>query len=369
MSSYQLRNTKRATQSNSAYDDNHIYVNIDINSLTSPPSTENTTLATANVSKSIPIVMQAEHYHMIVDRFELNGRMLPLFIWNPLETYTVRIVTAAGVNFDVDLIYVNYQGLTPLDIGYYYVYTFNHMVDMINNALKTAAVNAAIGSVPWIQWDSEAQRFSIWGSRLEFSQTFVLNAARIGFSTSLYKLFPAWTYDHTPGSDFYLVRFIERYNNVYYYNTPAGAAEGLVLSTLPSTTTAYLVMKIEDEFSVVDKWNPIDSIIFVSNKISLKETFASINNIDQSNTNAGTLAILTDFKLDVSNSGDQRKTLIYNPQQYRKIDLYSSAPINTIDIAVYFTDKETNQLNPIRIFEGDKISIKLLFEKKEIFTI
>lgn len=354
MSSYQQRNTQRASQANAPYDDEHIYINIDINESTGTPSTENSVLATANVSKSVPILMQSSHYHLIVERFEIDGRMLPLFIYNPLQTYTVRIYFD-GTNYDTNLIHVNNQGLKPSDIGYYYYYNYQAVLDIINTALNTSATNAGLSS-PFITWDTDAQKFIIYASTTEYGEA----GALISFNIPVYKLFPAYDYIHTNGSSFYQLNIKNNFNNIFSTTgtTPPYGSPPLV-------TGEYYFLK--DQFSVVDKWNPIDSIIFVSNKVSLKETFASIATINQGNTNAGSLAILTDFKLDASNSGDPRKSLIYNPSIYRFLDLYSSAPINTIDISVYFTDKETNQLNPIRIFKGDKISIKLLFKKKDIF--
>jgi hypothetical protein len=352
MSSYQLRNTSRATQSNSAYDDDHIYMNIDIDSSTSSGSTENCTLATANFSKSIPIVMQAEHYHLIVDRFEINGRMLPIFIFNPNKTYTVRI-RAGGNNFDTNLIHVNNQGLTSNDIGYYYYYTFQSVLDIINTALATSATAAGVDT-PFMTWDTDSQRFTIYATMADYGPL----GALISFNIPIYRLFPAYDYITTVGSNFYQLNIKDNFNNTF---ASSGTVPPYGFPPLPANVSYYF---LRDQFSVVDKWNPIDSIIFVSNKISLKETFASISTVNQSNTNAGTLAILTDFKLDATNSGDQRKTLIYNPSIYRLLDLYSSSPLSTIDISVYFTDKDSNQLNPIRVFEDDKISIKLLFQKK-----
>lgn len=366
MSSYQTRNTRRAPQNDSPYDDQHVYVNIDIDSATGAASTENTTLATANVSKSIPIIMQSSHYHLIVDRFEIDGRMLPLYIFNPLETHTVRL-RYLGIDYDVNLIHVNNQGLAPSDIGFYYYYTYQDMVDVINTALASAYAlipgNPAVA--PFMTWESTSQRFRIYGAA-DFYNLAVVNPIEIMFNVPIYKLFPAYSYNNN-GDGFYRLNMNDNFNNIFTATlAPGGAVPPYGAPPLPAAAPSNYIF-LEDQFSVVDKWNPIDSIIFVSNKISLKETFASISNVNQNNTNAGTLAILTDFKLDAINSGDPRKSLIYNPSIYRKLDLYSSSPINTIDISVYFTDKETNQLNPIRVFEGDKISIKLLFEKKEIY--
>lgn len=361
-----LRNNQRARFSDAPYDDSHIYVNVDIDYNAGYIASEDSSYAQTRLSKSVPIVEQAENYHLIVDRFEINGRMIPLFIWDPTKTYTVRIVDSAGTNFDVNLVYVNNMGLSPSEIGYYYVYTFNHMVDIINTALATAATAANV-SVPWVVWDSTSERFRVYGLSSEYDQTAVVNPVRIGFSTEIYKLYPAFTYDHVKGSNFYLIRMYERYNNIVYWKDPTGggAALGIIPTLLPTADDNYIF--VEDEFSVVDKWSSIDSILFVSNTISLKETFTTIASSNPDSTNASTLSILTDFKLDGANSGDCRKTLIYNPAQYRLLDLYSSKPITSIDISVFFTDKNSNKLNPIRLFNGDKISIKLLFQKKEEF--
>ena len=169
MSSYQSRNTSRSLNSNQPYDDSHIYVNIDIDSRTSSVSSENSTLGTANISKSIPIIMQAEHYHLIVDRFEINGRMLPLFIFNPNENYTVRI-TSGGINYDVNLIHVNNQGLTVSDIGYYYYYNYQDVIDIINTALVTASGLAGV-TAPFFTWDTDSQKFTIFADASTFNRS------------------------------------------------------------------------------------------------------------------------------------------------------------------------------------------------------
>ena len=111
-------------------------------------------------------------------------------------------------------------------------------------------------------------------------------------------------------------------------------------------------------------WNPAKGLVFTSNAIPVKNTYTQINNQFQDESNATSLGILIDFKLNIDNSLDQRKQLLYVPQQnYRRLDLYGTTPLRTIDIQIYWADLFGN-LYPLRIPRAQEANIKLLFIRK-----
>lgn len=107
-------------------------------------------------------------------------------------------------------------------------------------------------------------------------------------------------------------------------------------------------------------WSTLSKIAFVSNSFPTVKSFLSST---QQLTN-NTFAIIKDF--EPNHQGDYRDSNIfqYYPQgPLTMIEMNSSAPLNFVDIWVYWYDKFGN-LFPIYLPPGEGLSFKILFAKK-----
>ena len=134
----------------------------------------------------------------------------------------------------------------------------------------------------------------------------------------------------------------------------------------PAVQTIYTQMF--QEFSTIDTWSPVSSIVFTSNTLPIISNQLSaplIFNNGQTSTGIGNNAnfaqVITDF---ATNQQVFKPNILYTPTaEYRRIDMTGNTPLTNIDINVYWRDK-LGQLIPFLLASGSTATIKFLFEKK-----
>lgn len=328
--------------------DDHIYIDVDIPYDPASLSTEESTPASYRATKTEPILKNPSDYHLTVDRFSIPGFLIPSYIFDPANPGTVRL-DYLGSSSTQQLVYVPNNQLQPWEEGYYYLYDFQHWAEMVNTALAAAhaaLATAPVGSLPpYIVWDTDAQKFKVYAQKQYYDMA--VGHIEVYFDTPLYSHLPFLPWATSLVQPYWQLLFKDYRNNT----ESIGGVD-------------YLFLK--QQAVGVSYWQPAKSLIFISNTIPVKNTYTEINNVRPDNSNSNSLGILIDFKIDALSSLDQRKTLIYVPQQnYRRLDLYGQTPLKTIDISVYWSDI-TGALHPLRIPSFDAVNIKLLFIKKEL---
>lgn len=334
------------TQNNDSFADDHTYISIDIPFDETRDGGTNSSIARFQTTKTQVIVNNPSEHHLAIDRFDIPGFLIPSYIFDPLNKGEVGL-KYLGVDYFVNLNYVPNSFLPASDPTYYYIYDYQHWADLVNTALAAAFALIPVPPVgsnpPKLVWNSDTQRFSVY-AEAAFYDAALANPIYIYFDYEVYRQIPFMDYYFETYS---LVR-LNMKNNLTNTETIAG--------------TAYLYL--EQQASGVSYWNAAKGLVFTSNGIPVKNTFTQLNNKLQDDSNASSLGILIDFKLNIANSLDQRKGLIYVPQQnYRRLDLFGTAPLKQIDISIYWTDINGN-LNPLRIPRGEQCNIKLLFIRK-----
>lgn len=132
-----------------------------------------------------------------------------------------------------------------------------------------------------------------------------------------------------------------------------------------ATETCYV--KTQD-YNVIPMWSQLRKIYIMSNSIPISPEVVPVNTNIQDSGQVITLPILTDFILSFDQAGESRSLAVYNPtSQYRLIDLISDAPLNTIDLSVYWCDRSGNYY-PLMISVYQQGSIKIGFFKKELYN-
>lgn len=343
--------------------------------------------------RSTPILTNPQLYELSVVRFNIQtANSLPLWIpsiqlnqsvYDPnLTTYSFTLnytyegeVYSSGQTF-VEYIPSDLSETAPaprtnedLHVPYYYVKSFNTIVEMLNNGLSEAfqrlsnsssyfGVNLPTQNRPFFEWDSDTSKFILNGDVIGFDSKESSHIS-IFCNTALYTLMSGFQ------SDYYGVKAIEGKN---YKFKITKEIRGLNLFTI---NDLYSVIQLHQEYSSAALFTPISSIVFTTNLIpvlpsnSSKPTiFNGDGNLTNSGNNNNLTTMITDFESQDNNGYGFSGSLSYVPTaEYRFITLNNgNSKINNIDISVYWKDQYSN-LHPIYLLPGCKCDIKILFRK------
>jgi hypothetical protein len=210
---------------------------------------------------------------------------------------------------------------------------------------------------PVMTWDSQNNIAIINADILGYGSTGV----KIYFNQALSQLFSSFPFTINSFSDSYNRNFQLQINTFSVANQ----------ADYPSFGTAqFTAYQVFQEFSTISSWNPVLSIVLVSNTLPIVPNNEGVPSLiingvyqQQSGNNNVQSQVITDFVTD----GIYKPIVTYIPSaEYRRISLVGDKPISNIDITVMYKDR-LGRLNPILLPAGCSISIKFLFEKKEMY--
>ena len=344
------------------------------------PYVDNTTglvQASFSETRDIELLHIPRDYYLTIERFSIPASEIPLFIADiqdnqanaNLTRYNITI-RYLGVDYQQDIIYIAENGVaapatavpTQALSPYYYIYSYKHMIEMINTALNAAhtallvAVPAAPTVIaPYFLYDNVTQMISLV---TEFVYA-TPSAFEIFINEQLLSLLKAFRgvrlgKNLVTGRDFAFR--IENSDQTYY------APPDLALPAVPGDPE-YL--RNWQSYQDLTGMNSFHKIVFTTAGIPI--SYEQIQ-VAFTGSTAKFAPILTDFELDVSKPGAQRSILIYFPTGPRRlIDLMSSLPLKKIDFRVEWEDKQGNRY-PIFIPYNNVMTLKLLFIRKDSTT-
>jgi hypothetical protein len=353
-----------------------------------------------NETRTNPIIANSGEYYMSIVRFSLDTYNLPNFICQiqpqqgdpNLSIYSVTLeyldalgVTTASTQEYIDWVPQNKNLPVPIppsatssgfqqnNTEYYYCYQFQYFLELINKAFGDATASLILntgGAVspivtakqPVLTWDVTSSKAILQAQEAFYNQS---NVARIKIFMNpplfaLFNSFPSLNFGNTGvtlGRNHQLL--VADYQGINTILLPTNV-------TPPATQTVYTQMF--QEFSTIDTWTPVASIVFTSNTLPIISNQLSaplIFNNGQTSTGIGNNAnfaqIITDFQ---TNQQVFKPNILYTPTaEYRRIDMTGNTPLTNIDINVYWRDK-LGQLVPFLLASGSTATIKFLFEKK-----
>jgi hypothetical protein len=417
-------------------------------------------------TRDVPIIRDASKYNFSIIRFTINGanRDLPLFIppirIGKFQPITPNInLTIYSVTLDLTVSYVvggitytnTFTTVQPLyhttetpsapvpsittvttgsqDLGsrYYWYYTYQHWLDVLNTAFEaaysyngglivdqlgntiqtdgfqaqlatwwTATVPGALPvptlntAPPVMKWDATTFLFTLFTDVFGFGGPDRVSATpqpllpqppyapgdtvsesyRIWFNNNLFGMFANFNniYDNlaTNKSNEIIIRS-DMNDNVY---------RELNLASPPALIRTYWTTT-QDFASTGTLWSPIESIVFTSNLLPLVNEAQGEpikfgeSNIGENNgaTQSAFQPIITDIALAQDYAHSYKEFINYTPQaEYRLASFQrSSTPINAIDVQVFWKSRLDGQIYPVQLFNGSSVGIKCMFRRRGVF--
>lgn len=357
--------SNRQFVTNSTNSDN-LYFNVQIVS-------DNTSMATPtnyNITRTRNILDLASDYYVSVVRFEIPSFYVPVLVFqlaNPITDNATGVyeisLTYNGVTIREPVLFDQQTaGFETTDPAFYYIYTYDAFLTMLNQA-ALVAYNQLPGTLatdypPVFRFDPSNSSFDILVTESYLQQT--ANRIDIGMNASLFTLFSAFeavrlNSNNIVGSGVpndYLITCKNLGTNNYLVDLPP------IPTTLPGVS--YNVWSVVSNWQATYNWNPFKKIIITTTKLPIESE--SIQG-----SGDGTLKILTDFIPD-NTVGDVRSVYQYNPQtQYRLVDLKAHHSLRDVDLQFWWQDIN-NVLNPIVIPPNTELTLKLGFFKKSLYN-
>jgi len=299
---------------------------------------------------------------------------------------------------------------------YYYVYTYQHWLDLVNQTLAqtlssvdpispqkptlslqeqfdafyfanggVAPAPSIITEAPFIVYNPSSNLFTLNGDTYGFGGPDAVSfgsgaagneeAMTLWFNTNMFGLF-------------------SNFNNLYLGNEPTGQVNEIVFQNKLGTNlyfppspilaagppvTVVLTGKgyyqeVQDYESTSSLWSPVTAIVFTSTLIPVyaEQVGAPIvygEGNDNTTNNQSTNAfqpIVTDIALPLDNAANYRGFIEYVPSaEYRMAAFTSSRQeLRNIDIQVFWKARLDGNLYPLRMFNLSSVSIKMMFRKK-----
>lgn len=411
-----------------------VYYNFDIiNGKTTDEGINSDPLAVFNETRDTPIIQDCSKYYFSITRFTMNGVGLdiPMFIprieigqADPNKTiYYLAMEVMVNKDFGGGAVmntfrstrHIEYfpqnvviktppQPLTTQDVSspYYYVYTYEHWVHLVNttlqqiyndlNALYTpwaVANGAPPGSVlttrvPKMKYDSTTKLFSIYYDAFGFGDSDRTSAGttndesfRMICNSNFYGLFDSFpnyylggdvASSNIDGRQIWAYELVVRNQLGTNIHRPVSPTV-----TAIADTPAYYVMR-QDYISTGTLWSPVASIVFVSNLIPvLNEGTAQPITYGQNNisvpvsSSSAFQPIITDIALANDTADAYNGFVSYVPSAEYRLSSMSNSPseVKNIDVQIYWKNRLDGQLYPLRMFNQSSISVKIMFRRRD----
>ena len=368
----------------------HIYYDIRLENAFDGTDSSASSNATYNKQTSNILSRQSD-YELAVSFWSLRGQ-IPIFVCPILEgnnnnindtpfgvcfsfggvDYSQRIIYAPDSTFNAPLPTspLNNNGVQDNLSTYYYIYTFQLFITMINTALTASyiafnAVNGGIhASAPQFQYDAETGLISLIAER-SYSQaggaSVNVNALLFNYIEGIRVNFNG--YNQPNFKDFNFIFTEEPFNKLGFGIPPN------IVTNPPSHN------KYTQEYDVRYLWANVKSILITSSSINTRDeylpetinpNFINQNRNNAFNPNSRTVISYYDIFLDSNggNGANWRQYLYYEPKIYKWTDLMSDSPLNNINIEI-FIQLTSGELLPLSIPCQAVATIKLLFRKKK----
>lgn len=339
--------------------DDHIYYNALFNN-----NTDVLQPARFTETRTVPFLLKPYMYHMALIRFTIPTFSIPLLIWptigndrkTPNNSYYSFTMKYGLIEHREYLIYNPWTNSQNPSI-----YMVQNLIDIMNNALNNLFIYMQINAPgfpattpPYIVYDQINYRLNLIAEQAYNCNSNITPGIKLYANYYCHNLFE--TVPHIKlsnnantinGKDILYV--IEKTgNNDINTNCPIG-----VYSSIPG-------YEMRSEFQSLQNIWALKSIVITSFDLRIKEEY--IQTPESINADSSSL-IITDFE-PLKNDPTSRSWMQYQAQIYRYVDMKSTDIMRSIDLNIYWTDKQ-GYIYDLMINPGDYFSIKLLFTLKD----
>jgi len=334
-------------------------------------------------TKSESYVENPSLYYLSVIRWKVPAFDFPLMLFpiqndqsDPnLSQFSITLETSTDI-FQYFLYFVPRTGApkpdpipanaipTQAQSNYYFVYEYQHVVDMVNHAFQMAHDNVTgkpVGSeAPFMLYSAEDSLFSIVAQESQYGVSVTPQPPPPATPTSE----PTYDADIKIFFNYQLYEFFNGFNNKTFPESTATLGRDVQIivqnlndSNLYAPDNTKVVMT--QDFTSTSFWSPVKQIIFNTSLLPIRNEYTSVSGNSYKK-------ILTDFEPLNDASTDLRDTLQYFPQgKYRLTDLIGTNPLYNVDLFVTWLDVNGNEY-PAYVPPYQQFSAKLLFEKRSL---
>ncbi len=313
-----------------------------------------------------------------VDSFSLPLQGLPLFIFpiqanqaNPaLSTLAVgvcenlsQVQIAAGTSAAVtstltSLLWIpQHMGLvaptqsnaTQVISPYYYCFSYEHFVNLVNTAVTTAwtaqSTPGGAGKCPVFSYNSTTHTFG-WSLDTAFTDDV---SSATGYSVCWNEAFDNLV------NNFNTIDNSASYSGGFYILENVNSR----LSNVSSTT-----ITLTQDYPTTDSFNSAQRIVILTSSIPTVPEFFAAPYAQNTTGLSNEERILVDVNLDFDNNvGAQRSVLVYQPSIKQWADMESSLPLRRITMRIMWADS-LNNFYDIPLTASDTVTVKLGFRSK-----
>ena len=362
---------------------------------------KNDAVARINEDRTTAIISDISKYDLSIVRFDAVGlKDIPIFIPmiesgqpNPNKTVyqcniSVRISDGGGgfesfettqnVIFEPQIGGLetpeNPNPLPDYNNEYYYVYSFAHMVRILNkhfqncyetlqesintNANEPITINQ---KPPHVEFEPSTKKFKIYFDSRGYGFTaFDVPTGSdayfdISFNSNLYNILSNFTGFFREGTD-------ENYFTFLFPND-------ISRKTVTIDTVTYIIASQENES--LQLWSPAANIVFTTDLIPALPEQISVSNLygtftETIGTNNDTENIITDISLPLDNPYDVQNIAYVPSGEYRIINLNNTAgrDLKNINFALSWRNKYNGDLIPVKLSGGAYFTVKMMFRRK-----
>jgi len=310
---------------------------------------------------------------------------------------------------------------TQIDSDYYYCYTYTHWVQLVNTALRLAWSLAGGGvsfgtQCPWFEFDPTTGLFNInQDSKTSMTPIGTNIPAPYNVAYTPAGLYTNGEYSFV-GMNTCLESLLSNFNSTYFAygqywlnsipngflpevvidmglprdlltgNATTNSAVGTALRTEPKTSIFLLanpfnytplndsvyVRMTQDFISTGGIWSPIASFVLGTSQVPVRNeaganpiTFGAAN-IGGNTSSSGTFQkVLVEAPINALTADLYKGFILYEPRviTYSSLDP-SHDGINNVDISLYWRNRLTNSLIPVRLPNQGSVSFRLLFKRR-----
>jgi hypothetical protein len=314
-------------------------------------ATEIDNLAIIKKQYSQSIIDDGSKYKLGIDRFYIPCQGIPIFIFDPSSNYYIVTLKYNNISSDpISLIYIPSSNISINNPLYYYVYFFDDMIKMINDALSDAFTSLTGKTVLPV------------GSKTPY-----LN---INYPNSELNLYTDSSYDEdtSPHIEIYFNSALGKFINglpVYINYSSLTEKYRLKVYNFGSNVVSGLYcMTSNYKSECIENWNICRGIVIINQGgINTTHELMPSGNNSSEVTQHNSRSILANFDILYENDIKPLKIqYISATSMYKWIDI-NNDNINKIDLSIEWYDANNN-FYPIYMNIGNSISARLVFVKK-----